>query len=126
MVQVRLVQGALFASAVVGAIVAGSLAGVAAGLVASTLAALGLAWWWGRDLADVAPTRLVGLPALLLVATIVAFGALAATGALEGLPWFARPFLPPLVYLLAIFALERASLIRDLRFLMDQAGFTSH
>ncbi len=120
MVRVRIVQAVFFAGAVLAATLAGSITGVAAGLLATTLLALGLAWRQAARLVDVAPLRMLATPLLLLGACAGVFAALHAAGVLACVPWVARPFLPPVVYLLGLLAVEQETLLGELRYLADQ------
>ena len=120
MVRVRIVQAVFFSGAVLAATLAGSTRGVAAGLLVTTLLGLALAWRQAARLVDVAPLRLLAMPLLLLVACAGLFAALHAAGVLAWVPWAMRPFLPPLVYLLGILAVEQETLIGELRYLAGQ------
>ncbi len=120
MVRIRVAQLLLFAAGVAASSLLGRLDVMAAGLLISTGAALALAWAWGRELADLSPARILSTPLALLAATAAGFLSLGRLGALDALPWWALPFLPPLTLLLALVAVERSSLLASARFLIDQ------
>lgn len=118
-VRVRLAQLGLFTPAVVAACLSEALAFVAAALLAATM--LGL-------LLFVAPVRRVlghpahvlRAPAALFAVTAAAFLGLEAAGLLAPVPWFVRPFLPPLLFAALVAAVDRSRLLRELGFLRRQ------
>ena len=122
MVRVRIYQASAFAIGVAGAILAGSAAWMAAGLLATTLLALALAWRQTLDL--VAPPRMSQLvvPVLLFAGVASVFGVLSLGGWTGAIPWFGLPFLPPLVYLAALFLVERGGLVAECRYLLARLG----
>jgi PST family polysaccharide transporter len=79
-----------------------------------------LAWHYCRDLVETAPLRQMATPALLLVGTVALVETLALLGALATLPWYTLPFLPAVLFAIGVLAVERTTLIRELRYLRAQ------
>ena len=119
-VRINLIQLAVFAPAVLAASLSGSLVGVAAALLGSTLLALGIAWWYSRDLVERHPLRLLATPALAFALTAFALTAAQTSGHVEAVAWYLRPGLPPLLYALIVVAIERRRLLVELRYLRTQ------
>lgn len=120
MVWVRAVYAALFVPGVALAGLAGSLEGMAAVLLLTTLIALALAWRQTLDLVTLPGVGPLARPLVVLAASSALLLWAQGAGVFAGLPWFVLPFLPPLVYTLAMLGLERGLLVRELRYLMDQ------
>lgn len=120
MVRVRIVQACIFGVAVAGATLAGSETWMAAGLLFTTLVAVVLAWRETLDLVVPPPAADLARPVLLLAATATALAVVGAAGGLDPLPWFARPFLPPVLYGLALGFVERGRLVGECRYLLAQ------
>jgi PST family polysaccharide transporter len=110
----------VFAPAVVVASFSGSGQGVAASLVVATLVGLVLAWYASAGVLGKLPVHLLFTPAGLVAGTAALFAALSAWGIVAEIPWFVRPFLPGLVYVAGLLALEHSMLRRELVYLRRQ------
>ena len=113
-------QALLLLPATLLACLAGSLVGVAGAVGVTTIVALGLAWYYCRDLVETVPLRLLATPALLLAGTLAVVETLSGLGALDALPWYALPFLPAALFAAGVLAVERTTLTTELRYLRAQ------
>jgi PST family polysaccharide transporter len=119
-VRIQLVQGAVLAPGLFAAAWLGSIPAVAASLLVSHLVAAALSCYALRDLVRGALLRLYGVPAAALAATLAVLAGLGRWEAFARLPWWALPFLPPLVFGVVIFAIDRGELLREIRYLRRQ------
>jgi O-antigen/teichoic acid export membrane protein len=118
--RIAAIQLVLFLPAVFASAFLGSAQGAAASLVLVTLTGVVLSWRASLDLQGEPPLQLLLTPAALTAATAALFGLLHAMGVVGQIAWFARPFLPPLVYAAGLLALEHATLRGELVYLRRQ------
>lgn len=121
-VRINLLQVCVFGPAVLVASLTGNLAGVAIALTGSTLLALGVAWWYSRDLVARRPMRLLATPSFAFAISALVLWSAERVGLLAGVAWYLRPLLGPLVYGAVVLAIERRVLVSELGFLRAQLG----
>ena len=118
-VRIRIIQLALFAPAVLAACFAEKLAAVAAALLGTLLLGLAVSQPLTRRVLG-RSVPVLRAPSLILAATVAVFLVLGAADLLEPVPWALRPFLPPVLFSALLVAVERSTLLRELRYLRSQ------
>jgi O-antigen/teichoic acid export membrane protein len=116
-VRVQVVQGVVLAPGLFAAAWLGSIPAVAASLLVSHLVAAALSCYALRDLVRGTLLRLYGVPAAALAATLAVLAGLERWETFGSLPWWALPFVPPLVFGALIVAIDRGELLREVRYL---------
>ena len=119
-VRLRLIQLVIFLPGVLLAALHGDMRIVALALLLSTLTALGAAWFMNRPVVSGTALRQFASPLVALTVTGAAFAWLGAQDALEAVPYWVRPVLPPLVFACLIGLIERGRLLTELRYLRSQ------
>ena len=97
-----------------------SLEAMAAGLLLTTLVALGYAWKQSLELVKAPPLRELATPFLVLAAAAGAVLGFEALGWVGQLPWWSLPFLPAVVYVVLLLAVEGRKITAELRYLLAQ------
>ncbi len=119
-IQIRLVQAAVFLPGVALSVFLASVSGIALALVASAVTGLVLALRYSRDVVRGMLGRLLVTPLIAGALTIAASLAAARMEALEALPYFVWPFLPPAIFLGIILAIEGRTLLLEFSYLRGQ------
>lgn len=119
-VRVQLVQVAVLVPGLLAGAYLQSLAAVAASLLVSYVVATALSWRALGDVVRRAGLRLYGPPLAALAGTLAVLTGLGRLEGFASVPWWALPVAPPLVFGALILAMDRGTLLQEVRYLRRQ------